>query len=73
MSDYFYAQLLPVGALALFRLRTTWTTGEVLDVNVEGQHFVIYDLVPQGIVVLAIQHQVRDIETLIADQDQAWV
>ncbi len=30
------------------------------------QHFVIYDLVPQGIAVLTIQHQVRDIETLIA-------
>lgn len=30
------------------------------------QHFVIYDLVPQGIVVLTVQHQVRDIETLIA-------
>ena len=31
------------------------------------QHFVIYDLVPQGIAVLAIQYQVRDIETLIAE------
>ena len=31
------------------------------------QHFVIYDLVPQGIAVLTIQHQVRDIETLIAE------
>jgi plasmid stabilization system protein ParE len=31
------------------------------------QHFVIYDLVPQGIAVLAIQHQVRDVETLIAE------
>jgi len=30
------------------------------------QHFVIYDLVPQGIAVLTVQHQVRDIETLIA-------
>jgi plasmid stabilization system protein ParE len=26
------------------------------------QHFVIYDRVPQGIAVLAIQHQVRDID-----------
>ena len=73
MSDFFHPKLQAVEALAAYRLRTTWTTGEVLDVNVEGQHFVIYDLVPQGIVVLAIQHQVRDIETLIADQDQAWV
>ena len=30
------------------------------------QHFVIYDLMPQGIAVLTIQHGVRDIETLIA-------
>lgn len=32
-----------------------------------GKHFVIYDEVPQGIVVLTVQHQVRDIETLIAE------
>ena len=31
------------------------------------QHFVIYDLVPQGIAVLTVQHQVRDVETLIAE------
>ncbi|MBU6223873.1 MAG: type II toxin-antitoxin system RelE/ParE family toxin [Burkholderiales bacterium] len=31
------------------------------------QHFVIYDLVPQGIAVLTVQHQVRDIETLIVE------
>ena len=31
------------------------------------QHFVIYDLVPQGIAVLTVQHQVRDIETLVAE------
>ena len=31
------------------------------------QHYVICDLVPQGIVVLTVQHQVRDIETLIAE------
>lgn len=30
------------------------------------QHYVIYDLVPQGIAVLTVQHQVRDIETLVA-------
>ena len=29
-------------------------------------HFVIYDLVPQGIAVLTVQHQVRDIESLVA-------
>ena len=37
------------------------------------QHFVIYDLVPQGIVVLTVQHQVRDIETLIAELTPAFV
>jgi toxin ParE1/3/4 len=31
------------------------------------EHFVIYDLVRQGIVVLTVQHQVRNIETLIAE------
>lgn len=31
------------------------------------RHFVIYDLVPQGIAVLTIQHQARDIEFLIAE------
>lgn len=31
------------------------------------EHFVIYDVVPQGIAVLTVQHQVRDIETLIAE------
>jgi plasmid stabilization system protein ParE len=36
------------------------------------QHFVIYDLVPQGIAVLTIQHQVRDIETLIAELTPAF-
>ena len=36
------------------------------------QHFVIYDLVPQGITVLTVQHQVRDIESLIADLTPAF-
>ncbi|MHA7601566.1 type II toxin-antitoxin system RelE/ParE family toxin [Alicycliphilus sp. T452] len=36
------------------------------------QHFVICDLVPQGIAVLTIQHQVRDIETLIAELTPAF-
>jgi plasmid stabilization system protein ParE len=31
------------------------------------RHFVIYDFIPQGIAALTIQHQVRDIETLIAE------
>lgn len=36
------------------------------------QHFVIYDFVPQGIAVLTVQHQVRDIESLIADLTPAF-
>lgn len=36
------------------------------------QHFVIYDLVPQGIAVLTAQHQVRDIESLIAELTSAF-
>ena len=36
------------------------------------QHFVVYDLVPQGIAVLTIQHQVRDIETLIVELTPAF-
>ena len=36
------------------------------------QHFVIYDLVPQGIAVLTVQHQVRDIESLIAELTPAF-
>jgi plasmid stabilization system protein ParE len=30
------------------------------------EHFVIYDILPQGIVVLAVENQVRDIEALVA-------
>lgn len=30
------------------------------------RHFVVYDTIPQGIVVLTVQHQVRDLEALIA-------
>lgn len=36
------------------------------------QHYVIYDFVPEGIAVLTIQHQVRDIETLIAELTPAF-
>ena len=36
------------------------------------QHFVIYDLVSQGIAVLTVQHQLRDIESLIADLTPAF-
>ena len=36
------------------------------------QHYVICELVPQGIAVLTVQHQVRDIETLIAKLTPAF-
>ena len=36
------------------------------------QHFVIYDLVPHGIAVLTVQHQVRDIEPLMQQIRDAW-
>ena len=36
------------------------------------EHFVIYDRVPQGIVVLTVQHQVRNIETLIAELNRSF-
>lgn len=34
MSEYFFPKLEAVEALAPYRLRTTWSTGEVLDVDV---------------------------------------
>lgn len=34
MSDYFFPKLKAVEALAPYRLRTTWSTGEVLQVDV---------------------------------------
>ncbi|MDR2452560.1 MAG: type II toxin-antitoxin system RelE/ParE family toxin [Candidatus Accumulibacter sp.] len=37
------------------------------------RHFVIYDLIPRGIAVLTIQHQVRDTETLIAELTPAFL
>lgn len=36
MSDFFHPKLQSVEALAPYRLRTTWSTGEVLDVDVES-------------------------------------
>lgn len=36
MSDFFHPKLQAVEALAPYRLRTTWSTGEVLDVDVES-------------------------------------
>ena len=37
MSDYFFPQLQAVEALAPYRLRTTWSTGEVLEIDVEDR------------------------------------
>jgi hypothetical protein len=36
MSDFFHPRLEAVEALAPYQLRTTWSTGEVLDVDVEA-------------------------------------
>ena len=36
MSDFFHPKLKAVDALAPYRLRTTWSTGEVLEVDVES-------------------------------------
>jgi len=35
MSEFFYPKLQSVQAIEPYRLRTTWSTGEVLDVDVE--------------------------------------
>jgi toxin ParE1/3/4 len=32
-----------------------------------GRHFVIYDTMDDGVVILTVLHQVRDIERIIAD------
>jgi len=36
MNEYFFPKLQAVEALTPYRLRTTWSTGEVLDVDVES-------------------------------------
>lgn len=37
------------------------------------RHFIVYDTIPQGIVVLTVQHQARDIESLIARLTPAFL
>ncbi len=37
MSEYFFPKLQAVVALAPYRLRTTWSTGEVLEVDLENR------------------------------------
>jgi plasmid stabilization system protein ParE len=36
------------------------------------KHFLIYDCIPEGIAILTVQHQVRDIETLIGTLTPAF-
>lgn len=38
MCTYFYPKLQAVAALEPYRLRTTWSTGEVLGVDVGAAH-----------------------------------
>jgi len=37
------------------------------------QHFVVYDRVPQGIAILTLLHQVRDVESLIAGLSSSFL
>ena len=37
------------------------------------QHFVIYDVSPQGIIIVALLHQVRNIESIIANLGPSFV
>lgn len=37
------------------------------------QHFVVYDRIPQGIAVLTLLHQVRDIESLITNLSPSFL
>lgn len=36
------------------------------------QHFIVYDRLPQGIVILSILHQVRDVESLLASMSSSF-
>lgn len=37
------------------------------------KHFIVYDEAPDGIVILTLVHQVRDIETLIAEMTPVFL
>lgn len=37
------------------------------------RHFIIYDTIPRGIAILTLQHQTRDVETLIAELTPAFL
>jgi plasmid stabilization system protein ParE len=37
------------------------------------QHFVIYDRIPNGVVVLTVLHHLRDIEEVLARQESAFL
>lgn len=80
MSDYFIPLLEAVEALALYRLRTTWSTGETLDVDVEGvlrrHDFLSPILVPDVFARVHADANGRGIEwfdsELGADNVYAW-
>lgn len=46
MSRFFFPELQGVEALAPYRLRTRWSTGEVLDVDVSGILHSLPELAP---------------------------
>lgn len=37
-----------------------------------GKHFIVYDLFPKGVIILALLHQRRNIETLIAEMEPSF-
>lgn len=56
MSDYFFPKLLAVEALTTYRLRTTWSTGEALDVDVEDhlrRHLALAPILDPAVFKLA--------------------
>lgn len=80
MSDYFFPQLLSVEALAPHRLQTTWSTGEVLALDVAAalhQHAELASiLVPEVFAKVHLGEAGRSIEWLdeefSADNAYAW-
>ncbi len=70
IADLYAAMRLAAGNPAADRLRQ----GRSVPFSMvpARQHFIIYDRLPQGMVVLTVQHQVRDIETVIATLTPAF-
>lgn len=71
LSDLYAAMGLAAASPEMGRLRQ-YRSAPFLMVPAR-QHFVIYDQLPQGIVVLTIQHQVRDIAAVIAGLTPAFL